>query len=211
MSADDVEIIEKTTPFQGYFRIDRYHLRHRLFEGGTSGVMTREVFERGHAVAAMLYDADLDRLVLIEQFRPGAHAAKQSPWYADDFRPWLVECIAGIIEDGETPEGVARREAREEAGCEVGELVPIYHYLASPGATSESVFVFCGRVDASKAGGIHGVEAEDENIRVHVVAPEEAFAWLDAGRIINAMTIIGIQWFRHNHADLRARWRTAAE
>ena len=207
MSADDVEIIEKTTPFQGYFRIDRYRLKHRLFEGGISTEMTREVFERGHAVAVILYDPDLERLVFIEQFRPGVYAALASPWFDDGFSPWLMECVAGIIEEGETPEGVARRETLEEAGCEIGEMLPICHYFASPGATSETVFVYCARTDASRAGGIHGVGAEHENIRVHVVSTEEAFAWLDAGRFINAMTLVGMQWFRHNVDAVRARWR----
>lgn len=72
MDRSDVEILEKTTPFQGYFRIDRYCLRHRLFAGGWSGEMTREIFERGHAVGLLPYDPVRDELVLIEQFRPGA-------------------------------------------------------------------------------------------------------------------------------------------
>jgi len=209
MNADDIEIIEKTTPFEGYFRIDRYRLKVPLYDGGLSGVMTREVFERGHAVVILLYDADLDRLVLIEQFRPGAFTASFSPWFTDDFSPWLIECAAGIIEAGETPEQVARREAVEEAGCEVGDLIPVYQYIVSPGGSSESVFLFCGRVDASQAGGVFGVKAEHEDIRVLVVPPEEAFGWLDTGRIVNSMTIIALEWFRRNHEAVRARWRTA--
>ena len=209
MTRDDVEIIEKTTPFEGYFRIDRYRMRHRLFEGGWSGEMTREVFERGHAVACHLYDPDLDRLVMIEQFRPGAYAALASPWYDDGFSPWLIECVAGIIEQGETPEGVARRESVEETGCEVTDLIPITHYLASPGGTSESVFLFVGRVDASGAGGIHGKRDELEDIRVFTAEVAEAFRWVDEGRVVNAMTLIGLQWLRQNIDDVRRRWSGA--
>ena len=208
MTRDDVNIFEKTTPFEGYFRIDRYRLRHRLFEGGWSGELTREIFERGHAVAVLLYDPDLDTLVFIEQFRCGALAAASSPWFGAGFSPWLLECIAGIIEDGESPEEVARREAVEEAGCEIGEIVPVCHYLVSPGGTSESLFVFCGRVDAQNAGGVHGLTEEHEDIRVLAVPSAEAFRWLDEGRFNNAMTLIAMQWFRMNHETLRARWRT---
>ena len=96
----DVEVIEKKTPFQGFFRLDHYRLKHRLFEGGWSSEMSREIFERGHAVSLLPYDPDLDRLVLIEQFRPGAYASLSSGWFNDDASPWLIECVAGIIEKG---------------------------------------------------------------------------------------------------------------
>ena len=89
MDATDVEIVEKETPFQGYFRVDRYRLRHRLHNGEMGAEISREIFERGHAAAGLLYDPDLDLLVLLEQFRPGAYAALQSPWYSDDHSPWL--------------------------------------------------------------------------------------------------------------------------
>ena len=209
MKIDDVKVIEKTTPFSGYFRIDHYRLKHRLFEGGWSGEMEREVFERGHAVAAVLYDPDLDKLVLIEQFRSGALAAMSSPWYDEDFSPWLIEIIAGIIEEGETPEEVVRREAFEESGCEIKEIIPICHYLVSPGGSSESVFIYCSRVDASTADGIHGLDEEHENMRVLVASPTEAFQWLDSGKICNAMTIVGLQWFRMNHQNVREQWLNA--
>ncbi len=210
MTEDDVEIIEKTTPFKGYFQIDRYRLRHRLFAGGWSDSMTREVFERGHATAVLPYDADLDTLVLIEQFRTGAFAAMQSALCAGYHEPWLVECVAGIIEEGETPEDVAYRETIEETGCRLSDLVSVCRYLVSPGGSSETVFVFCGRVDASNAGGIHGLVHENEDLRVLAVPPADAFALLDSGRIVNAMTVIALQWFRANHARLRESWRTRA-
>ena len=69
------EILEKTRVYDGFFKIDRYRLRHRLHAGGWSGVMTREVFERGHAAAVLPYDPERDAVVLIEQFRIGAYAA----------------------------------------------------------------------------------------------------------------------------------------
>ncbi|MSO53607.1 MAG: NUDIX domain-containing protein [Rhodospirillales bacterium] len=209
MTEDDVEVLDKATPFKGHFQIDRYSLRHRLFEGGWSGAMTREVFERGHAVAALLYDPDRDRIVLIEQFRSGALAALASPLCKGRFSPWLIEIVAGIIETGETPEDVVRREAREETGCTVLDVVRALHYLPSPGGSSESVHVFAAKVDARKAGGIHGMTHEHENIRVFTVSPDEAFQLLDEGRIHNAMTLIALQWFRGTIDDLRRRWQSA--
>ena len=206
MDRDDIEVIDKETAYQGHFRIDRYRLRHRKFDGGWSAELKREMFERGHAVAAVLYDPDREEVVLVEQFRMGAMSAAETPWY--DGSPWLVECVAGIIEDGERPEEVVRREAEEEAGCVVHELEYACTYLASPGASSETVFVYCGRVDASAVGGIHGLDHEGEDIRVMAVPVAEAMAWLDEGRFVNALTLIGLQWFRHHRERLRAAWRT---
>lgn len=196
---DGVEILEKTAPYRGYFRIDRYVLRHRLHRGGWSPAISREVFERGHAVAVLLYDSERDEVVLNEQFRVGAYAAGRDPW--------LIEIAAGIIGQGETEEAVARREVTEETGLEVGELIPVYSYLASPGGTSETVALFCGRVDAGKAGGVHGLDHESEDIRVFALKAEEAFGWLAAGRIANSMTIIALQWLALNRATLQERWQ----
>ena len=198
MDHADFELIEKATLFQGYFRIDRYRFRHRLFAGGWSGEIRREVFERGHAVVVLPYDPERDAVVMIEQFRIGAAAAGMPMWQH--------EVIAGIIDAGETPEAVAHREAREEAGCEIRDLVPIYHYLVSPGGASETVRLFCGRVDSRGLGGIHGLPQEHEDIRVEVVPFAEARARLESGRIGNAPTIIALQWLVINHDALRARW-----
>jgi ADP-ribose pyrophosphatase len=158
-------------------------------------------------VAVLLYDPDIDHLVFIEQFRIGAFAALASPWFESEHQsPWLLECVAGIIEPGETPEDVAIRECLEEANCEVLDLVPMTHYFASPGGTSESIFLYCGRTDASHAGGIHGLDAEHEDLRVLSVPTETALAWLDEGRFTNAMTLIAMQWFKLNRNDLRPLW-----
>jgi ADP-ribose pyrophosphatase len=198
MQTDGVEIAKREELFLGYFRVDRYHLRHRLFTGGMSAPFMREIFERGHAAAVLPYDPARDEVVLIEQFRPGALAA--------GFPPWLIEPVAGIIEPGESAETVARREAVEESGCMISELTPMHRYLTSPGGTSESCALFCGKVDAAKAGGIHGLDGENEDIRVMSIPFAQARAWLDEGRLNNALAIIAIQWLALNRETLRARW-----
>lgn len=198
MQSDGIEIVSRETAFQGYFRIDRYKFRHRLFAGGISTEIRREVFERGHAVAVILYDPALDAVVLIEQFRIGALTA--------DFPPWVVEIVAGIIDPGEAPNEVARRETREETGCEVLDLIPVYHYLVTPGCSSESVRLYCARVDASKAGGIHGLKDEGEDIRVSVVPFAKAIEELKAGRVNTSLGLIGLQWLALNRDSLRKRW-----
>jgi ADP-ribose pyrophosphatase len=194
----DVEILARETVFQGYFRVDRYRLRHRTFAGGWSAEMVREVFERGHAVVVLLYDPDRDCVALIEQFRPGAYAAG---WH-----PWLLECVAGIIEDGEDPDDVARRETKEEAGAEPTDMIHIGDYLVTAGGSSESCKLYCARVDSSIVSGIHGLEDEGEDIRVQVVSSAEALAMVRDGRINNAMATVAIQWLALEKDGLRKRW-----
>lgn len=206
LGAGDVEIVEEETVYRGYFRVDRWRLRHRLFAGGWSQPFFRELFDRGHAVAVILYDAAADKLVLIEQFRVGALAASRAPECTQPFNPWLVEVVAGIIDDGETAEAVARREAGEEAGCPVKEIFEVCRFVLTPGVSSETITLFCALVDAPASGGIHGLDHEHEDIRVLVVPAAEAFGWLEAGRITNATALIALQWFRLHHAEVRARW-----
>ena len=196
--ADGVELLGKSQRYSGFFRINGYRLRHRLFAGGWSGVIEREVFERGHAVGVLPYDPVADSLVLIEQVRIGALVAGMSPW--------LIEVVAGIIEEGEAPEEVARRETLEEAGLEIQALIPMCRYLVSPGGSSESDLLYCGRVDSRGAGGIHGLAEEHEDIRVDRVAYEEAMHLLEEGRVTNSVSLIALQWLALHRDRVRAAW-----
>ena len=192
-------ILEHDIACQGFFRIDRYRLQHELFAGGWNQPLTRELFERGHAAAMLPYDPGLDSVVMIEQFRIGALDVPGGPW--------LMEIVAGMIEVGEQPEQVARRESVEEAGLVIGRSELICDYLVSPGGTSERIAVFCGEVDASGAGGIHGLVEEGEDIRVTRVVYADAVAMLADGRLNSASVIIAMQWLMLNRERLREQWR----
>lgn len=198
LGPDDVEILDREMTHDGFFRLTRYHLRHRLFGGGWTDTLKRERFERGHAVVLIPWDPVRDRVVLIEQFRVGA--------LEDPSGPWLLEFVAGMIEAGEAPEEVARREAQEEAGLAVGRMAFVRDYYVSPGGNSETIHVYCGEVDSSGAGGIHGLDVEDEDIRVFSCPFDEAWALLEAGRIDSAAPIIGLQWLALNRERLKAEW-----
>ncbi len=192
-------VVARETVYEGFLRVQRWRLRHDLFAGGESGEMVRELVERGHAVVVMPYDARLDAVVMIEQFRIGASVLPEGPW--------LLEFIAGMVEPGESRETVACREAREEADLELGELLPVAEYLPSAGACSETVSIFCARCDASRAGGVHGLAEEHEDIRVQRLSAEQAFALLDEQRLRSAAPIIALEWLRRRRDELRRRWR----
>ncbi|XCW72495.1 ADP-ribose diphosphatase [Kosakonia cowanii] len=196
---NDVEIIARETLYTGFFSLVRYRFRHRLFNGGMSGEVQREIFERGHAAVLLPYDPVRDEVVLIEQIRIAAFDTSDTPW--------LLEMVAGMIEVGESDEEVARREADEEAGLAVGRVKRMLSYLASPGGTSERTAVLVGEVDATQASGIHGLVDENEDIRVHVVSREQAYQWVEEGTIDNAASVIALQWLQLHYESLQNEWK----
>jgi ADP-ribose pyrophosphatase len=202
-SAKDVQILGKETLYQGFFKMVKYAFKHKLFEGGWSDVVEREVFERGHAIAVLPYDPVLDEFVMIEQFRIGALSTSS---LSSTSSPWLLEIVAGIIDEGETPEDVCCREAKEEAGLDIKKLHKALSYLASPGGTTERLHIYVGLVDASNAKGVHGLEYESEDILVHRVPTSVAFDWINQGKIDNSATLIALQWFAMNKQQVLENW-----
>lgn len=192
------KIVQHEIVFQGYFRIEKYHLQHEKFAGGWTDTFQREIFERGSAVAVIPYDPIRDKVVLIEQFRSGVIGAIDPPW--------MKEIVAGIIEPGESGQQVAKRETMEEAGCEILQLEKISQYFVSPGGSTEQCVLYCGRVDSDGIGGIHGLDHEFEDIRVEVVDLTQAERWLMEGIINSAASIIGLQWLLLNRQRLRREW-----
>ncbi|HAV1413437.1 ADP-ribose diphosphatase [Vibrio parahaemolyticus] len=193
----DVEIISKESVFEGFFKMVKYRFKHKLFAGGWSDVVEREMFERGHAAAMLPYDPKTDQVVIIEQIRVGA---------LEHDHPWQLEIVAGMIDRDESAEEVIRREAEEEAGITVGRVASVTSYYPSSGGCSEKLDVFVGEVDASKAHGIHGLDYEDEDIRVHVLSREQAYQWVKDGIFENGASIIALQWLQLNHQELRSQW-----
>lgn len=191
----DLQAVERL--YDGFFKLDRFRLRHELFDGSWTESMEREIFERGHAVAVLPYDPEADKVLLIEQFRPGALDATGGPW--------LTEIVAGMIEPGEKPDEVAYRESQEEAGLALSSLLPLTRYWVSPGGTTESIYLFLARFDSQTistdrdglVAGAFGVDHEHEDIRVRLVSSEQAFSAVEDGLIVAAAPIIGLLWLRN--------------
>lgn len=197
----DVELLHEDLLYQGVFRLARYHLRHRLFNGEWSGTFTREILERKSAVGVLLYDPILDHVVLIQQFRAGALDRAGSPW--------LLEVVAGVYDPDEPPADVAKREALEESDSKILDLYPICEYFVSPGGSNEYLHLYCGRIDASASGGIHGLADEHEDIRAFALSADDAFQCLKDGHIKTSPAIISLQWLQLNREWLRKLWQTS--
>jgi ADP-ribose pyrophosphatase len=199
-SHPDVEIAAVESMGGRFLRLDRVRFRHRLYSGEWSAPRHYEVTRRGEAVAVILYDPAREEVVLVEQFRLPALLAGRSPWQ--------IEAVAGLIDgDGGSAEEVALRETQEEAGlAPLGDLVPIQRYFPSVGGSDEYVHLFCGRVDAAAAGGVHGLPDEHEDIRVVVKTLAEIEALLDEGAIESGHTLIALYWLLRHRGELRRRW-----
>ncbi len=194
----EFKINNREVAYSGFFRLEKYQLQHTLYQGGWSEEITRELFMRGNCVAVLLYDPNRDEVVLIEQFRAGA--------ILNPDRAWLLEIVAGAIEQGETAEEVAYRESVEEAGCEIQELALINEFYTTPGGASERISLFLAKVDSSNIGGVHGLDEEHEDIMVSTVKSDEVFKMIEDGRIESAIPIIAIQWLYINRDKLRKKW-----
>jgi ADP-ribose pyrophosphatase len=199
----DLRITGHQIAFQRHLRVDVYRFHNRMFSGEWGGERMYDVIRRGAAVVVLLYDPDREAIVLVEQFR--------LPPLLAGYSPWIVETVAGLVDrENETHEEVARRETAEEAGVEViGELVPIQRYVPMPGNSDETITLYCGRVDSSRAGGVYGVPEEHEDIRVVVKPLAELEAMLDAGQIETGHTLICLYWLLRHRDELRQKWGVA--
>lgn len=192
----DVELLERESLHQGFFRMERLHYRHRRYQGGWSETIAREVLFRGEAVGAVLYDPVNDLIGLVEQIRPGA--------FEDPNGPWCLEVVAGMVEVGESIEDVVWRELKEEADLTPSSVDYICQYMASPGGCDERLHIFCAQADLSGLDGvINGLDSEGEDIRLLVIDAEDVFSNLYSGRFNNAATLISLQWLQMNRSRLR--------
>lgn len=192
----DITVHQKITKYHGFFKLDEYHVSHQCFDGSHSQTLSREIFERGDAVVLIPYDPVLDQVVLIEQFRPGAIRAGDTPW--------MLEFVAGMFEENESPIEVAIREAKEEADLDISaqQVSKVMKYLSSPGGMSEAIHLYVAKVDSSQVGGVFGLAEEGEDILVHVLKRTAAIDLLQAGKIANAATVIGLQWLALNYQHI---------
>lgn len=194
----DVERTGWAQPYAAFFSVEEWRLRHRRFDGTTSPEMDRAIFVTGDAATVLPYDPRRDRVLLIEQFRPG-------PLARGDAQPWLLEPVAGRIDPGESPADAARREALEEAGVTLSELIALPSYYPSPAAKSEYLYTFLGLADLpdSLQGRIGGVACEHEDIRVHLVSFDRLMALVDSGEAENGPLLISALFLQRERDRLR--------
>lgn len=193
----DVVVERLSLPYANFFAVEEYDLRHRRFDGEMSPQINRATFVSGDAVTVLPYDPARDRVLLIEQFRAGPHAR-------GDAQCWHLEAIAGRVDPEETPEETARREAMEEAGVTLGDLLKVAFYYPSNGAKTEYIYSYVGLADLPDgSAGVHGLLSEAEDIRGHLVSFDQMMALVASGEIANAPLLLTALWLQRERPRLR--------
>ncbi len=196
MALGQVEVAARDLTHIGFYRTERWRLRHPRFDGTMTAELDREVFLTSEAVVVLPYDPARDAVLLIEQFRPNVMAA-------GDPNPWVCEPVAGLMDPGETPEDTAHRETAEEAGLSLSALHPVGRAYSSTGSSTEFVHLFIGIADFTARAGGGGLASEGEDIR----GLEQPFAALmddlAAGRVRDMPLIATAQWLAMNRDKLR--------
>ena len=185
-----VTIENKKYILEDVFKVDEAYLRYEKFNGEMSGTVRRISLERGDSVAIIIFNTKTNKIILISQFRYPSYKTGHG---------WLLETIAGIVDSNETPEEAARREAQEETGLDITMLEHISTFYPSPGGSSERIFLYYSEVsrDSTSDGDIGGLACEDENIQSYEISLDEALERIKSGEIMDAKTIIGIQWLEN--------------
>ena len=177
---------------EGFLSVYRYKFDVEEHGGGITRI-SREMMERGNAVAILGHDPGRDQVVLGNEFRPGVMLAGDYP-----FRDNL---IAGSIDENETALEAAAREMREETGLLLNDSVLVHSgaYVSS-GGTSEKISIVYGTVDTAHAGGVHGNREENEDILTVVVPAKVFIERVRSGDINDLKTLVAGYWFAERHA-----------
>ncbi len=194
----EVEIVSRRHPYAKFFAVEDWRLGWRQFDGSMGEPQDRAVFVMADAVTVLPYDPVRDRVLLVEQFRTG-------PLARGDVAAWQLEAVAGRIDPGETPEQAARREAMEEAGLLLDDLLPVAGYYPSPGAITEYLYSYVALVDLPDGiAGIFGEESEAEDIRGHLIPFDRMMDLVASGEIANAPLILTALWLHRERPRLRS-------
>lgn len=195
---DGIEIIGRTTAYTGFLQLTQYRVRVATPGGGPGETLYRERIEGLRAAAVLPFDPVNERIILVKQFRVGALGAPSGAW--------LLEPPGGVIDEGESPEAAARREAWEEAGCRLGPLAPILRCQTSPGVSDECVALYCGAVDSGSVTTTAGRHSEGEWTEVVALDLDTAIRDLGRGMLTAATLIIAVQWLAANRRRLVDLW-----
>lgn len=185
-----VDIKSRRTAYKGRYRIEEVVFDFDRATGkGRITDAKREIFERGDSAAALIHDVERDVIVLTEQFRMATY--DKGPGY-------IIEAMAGSVDEGEKPEACIRREMMEEVGYRAGDLTLVSRAYQSPGASSERLFLYYAPVKTADLvdPDASGLAAEKEDVRRVELSREDFLRRLDRGRFDDGKIVALGLWLK---------------
>ena len=186
---DRIRIIDTTV-----LSNDWYVLKKTTFDflrrDGVWQRQSRETYDRGNGATILLFNRDRRTVVLTRQFR--------LPAFVNGHDGMMIEAAAGLL-DNATPEERIRAEAEEETGYRVNNVQKVFEAYMSPGSVTEKLHFFIAEYDASaRVGHGGGVEAEGEDLEVIELTLDDALNAVRRGEIVDAKTIMLLQFVALN-------------
>lgn len=188
---DPIRILQQETLSSDHFELKRVSFIQRRRDG-SEREETREVYANAGGAAVLLYNRDKRTVLLTRQFRIGARLAGHEGF--------MIEVPAGMLDDTD-PEQRVRAELCEETGFRGHGLRKVITFFANPSSLTETVHCFLGEYgERDRKGEGGGEEEEGEDIEVLEMDVEEAFRQVKEGGIVDAKTVILLQFLREELA-----------
>ena len=157
-------------------------------DDGSIDARTAEVYHRGNAVAVLLYNKSTGTVILTRQFRIATV-------FNGNISGMLTEVCAGMIDGAASPDETVRREIEEETGYRLTDVTPVMRLFMTPGALTEMLhFYVAAYSPAQKKSTGGGLAEEGEHIELLELPYSEAMAMVERGEIIDAKTVILLQY-----------------
>lgn len=190
-----IKTITKEAIYKGYLQLYKYDLELPSFKDEKSPIKSkkREIVQTYDSVLVLIYAPKIDSLVMCREFRPGVFFN-----IGQEEDPFILECVSGTIDSDKKPDETAKIEVHEETGLTVDTVELIATAYKSPGILTEKMYIYYTEVSGVPESGLHGVG--DEEIMTHIISRETIYQLMDEMKIIDAATLIALNWFRVRHA-----------
>ncbi len=181
-----VSVLESKIVFDDFYKLEEATYTYEMLNGEMTEPVTRLCFHRGNSVAGIVYNTSTSKAILVRQFRYPALQADGG---------WVTEVVAGMLGDGEDATEAMKREVEEEIGYEVSVIQYISSFYASPGGSSEKVFLYYIEVsDDTKVSEGGGLAHESEHIEVLEYSIDELKQATATDAIPDAKSIIACNY-----------------
>lgn len=190
-----VRLHDLSTLSDNHYVLRKAHFDFRRNDGRWQPQL-RESYDIGDGAAVLLFDRARCLVLMVRQFR--------WPAFENGYRDLMIEAVAGKL-DGDDPEACVIKEAIEEAGIRIHNPRRVLHCFMSPGAVKERLSLFVADYDSSAPrmkGGGH--EHEGEDIEIIERPLSEALDMVAKGEIIDAKTIMLLQWLALNRGKTKS-------